>query len=484
MATKQEVEAKLDEAYMLLKKDANHIPERLYHALEGISSVFYAWKKSEGKKGWSTSLVNQKGKKLFTKQQRELLEEAFETYGPMFAEVFEEGGEVALVGGGASLSNVSQGPTSSLVQAPLAVNPEDVSIDKLYTYVTKKMDEYDEQWRSISSSLGIVKAVEAQDYKGTLIIPMTPPIPVPYYILGKTIFPFLTTLLDTIRLALGNPLIDFFMVRISLSIVLAIIDLIRGDWQTALLTSLGILSPSGVIIGIFGKLIRNTWLFIAPDIQRQLRDDIYRSSKSMVVGFLLWSFSIFSPDAIRLAVNQSFDKLRQIVENFNQKSSEVEAQVQQVASSAGVKVSFPKIPLTIIPTIDDIQNLQTIARVPEIYCSPEIQQIIQPILLVPPLRLVLELLNIPTVPEMVEEQCKGVDTSSLSKAIVEKATPEVEIIPGSALNQAAKAAAEVSSKVENAKKAVENVKQTVSNVADVAKGGKRKTRRQKRRGSR
>ena len=484
MATKQEVEAKLQEAYILLKKDANHIPERLYRALEGISSVFYAWRKSNGKRGWSSSLVNEKGKNLFTRQQRELLEEAFETYGPMFSEIFEEGGEATFVGGGATMSDVSQGPTSSLVQVPLAVNPEDVSIDKLYTYATKKMDEYDEQWRSISSSLGIVKAVEAQDYKGTLIIPMTPPIPVPYYILGKTIFPFITTLLDTLRLALGNPLIDFFMIRVSLSIVLAIIDLLRGDWQTALLTSLGILSPTGVVIGIMGKFVRNAWLFIAPDIQRQLRDDIYRSSKSMTVGFLLWAFSIFSPDAIRLLVNQSFEKLRQIVENFNQKSAEVEAQVQQVASSAGVKVTFPKIPLTVIPTMDDIQNLQTIARVPEIYCSPEIQQIIQPILLVPPLRLVLELLNIPTVPEMVAEQCKGVDTSSLSKAIVDKVTPDVEVIPGSALNQATKAAAEVSSKVENAKKAVNEVKQTVSNVANATKGGKQKTRRQRRRGSR
>ena len=475
MATKQEVETKLQEAYNLLKKDANHIPERLYRALEGVSSVFYAWRKSGGKGGWSSSLINEKGKKLFTRQQQELLEEAFETYGPMFAEVFEEGTEVALVGGGAAatMSNVSQGPTSSLVQAPLAIAPEDVSIDKLYSYVTKRMDEYDEQWRSISNSLGIVKAVEAQDYKGVVVIPMAPPIPVPYYILGKTIFPFVTMILDTIRLALGNPVIDFFMIRISLSIVLAVIDLLRGDWQTALLTSLGILSPSGVIIGIFGKIIRNAWLFIAPDIQRQLRDDIFRSSKSMTVGFLLWSFSIFSPDAIRLVVNQSFDKLKQIVENFNQKSAEVEAQVQQVASASGVKVTFPKIPLTVIPSMDDIQNLQTIARVPEIYCSPEIQQIIQPILLVPPLRLVLELLNIPTVPEMVKEQCKGVDTSSLSKAVVEKVTPEVEIIPGSALNQAAKAAANVSSKVNEAKKAVNQV----------TKGGKGKTRRLKRRGS-
>ena len=471
MATKQQVEAKLEEAYKLLQKDRNNIPDRMYRALEGMSSVFYAWRKSEGKKGWSNALVDPKGKNLFTKQQRVLLEEAFDAYGPMFEEVFAEG--AVMVGGSTSMSNVSQGPTSSLVQAPLAVNPEDVSIDKLYTYVTNKSDEYDEQWRSISDSLGIVKAVEAQDYKGTVIIPMAPPIPVPYYILGKTIFPFLTALLDTIRLMLGNPLYDISMIRISLSIVLVVLDLIRGDWQTALLSSFGILSPGGVVFGIVGKFIRNAWLFIAPDIQRQLRDDIYRSSKSMLIGFLLWSFSIFSPDAIRLAVNQSFEKLKEIIEKFNEKSQGIQAQVQQVASTAGVKVTFPTIPLTIVPSMDDIQNLQVIARVPEVYCSPEIQQIIQPILLVPPLRLVIELLNIPTLPGMIKEQCKGVDTSSMSKAIVDKVTPEVEPIPGGILNQATKTASNIQAKVNTVKNKVNTVKEAVT-------GGKRKTRRKRR----
>jgi hypothetical protein len=474
MATKQEIQERLEEAYTLLKKDEKHIPDRIYKALEGMSSVLYAWRKADGKKGWSSGLVDSKGKKLFTRQQQQLLEEAFNVYGPMFEEVFEEGVMV----GGASMSDVSQGPTSSLVQAPPAINPEDVSIDKLYQYVTTRVDEYDEQWRSIADSLGVVKAIESQDYKGVAIIPMAPPITVPYYIFGKTIFPFLVTILDMIRLALGNPYFDISILRVLLSIVLAIIDLLRGDWQTALLSSLGILSPGGVILGITGKFVRNAWLFIAPDIQRQLRDDIYRSSKSMFIGFLLWAFSIFSPDAIRLAVNQSFEKIKEIVEKFNQKSAEVEAQVQKTAAASGVKVTFPKIPLTIIPSMDDIQNLQIIARVPEVYCSPEIQQILQPILLVPPLRLVIELLNIPTVPEMVKEQCKGVDTSSLSKAIVDKATPDVEIIPGSALDKATKAVDEAKKTVNNVGAKVNEAKKTVNAIT---KGGK--TRRLKRRGS-
>lgn len=473
----KDVEAKLEEAYQILRSDKENIPDRLYHALEGISSVFYAWHHSNGKQGWSTSLVDPKGKPYFTKQQRNLLEDAFENYGPLFTEVFEE---AAMVGGATSMGNVQQGATSELVKLIPAVNPENVSMDKLYYTITSKMDQYDQQWKSIADSLGIVRAVEQQDYKGTLIIPMTPPIPVPYYILGKTIFPFLTTVLDMLRLALGNPLLDMFTVRIFLSIVLAIIDLLRGDWQTALLSSLGIFSSSGVIIGILGKIIRNAWMFIAPDLQKQLREDIYRSSKSMVIGFLLWSFSIFSPDAIRLAVNQSFEKMKEIVDKFNQKVSNVEGQVQKVAGQAGVKVTFPRVPLTIIPSMDDIQNLQTIARVPEVYCSPEVQAILQPVLLVPPLRLVLELLNIPTVPEMVKEQCKGVDTTSLAKAVAEKVTPDVEVIPGGPLNQVQAAANTVKNTANKAKAAVNTVKNTANAVVNQVKKGGRQTRKKRR----
>ena len=69
----------------------------------------------------------------------------------------------------------------------------------------------------------------------------------------------------------------------------------------------------------------------------------------------------------------------------------------------------------------------------------------QPLLLIPPLRLVIELLNIPTVEEDVADTCKRVDTSSIEKSIVDMATPTVTPIPGGILDQAAAAAAKVES---------------------------------------
>jgi hypothetical protein len=123
-----------------------------------------------------------------------------------------------------------------------------------------------------------------------------------------------------------------------------------------------------------------------------------------------------------------------------------------------------------IPSMDDIQNLQTIARVPEVYCSPEVQDILQPLLLIPPLRLAIELLNIPTVEEDVTSMCKGVDTSSIEKSVVAMATPDISVIPGGILNQAAQASAKAQEIAEAAanpekllEKASEKVEKAVTN---------------------
>jgi hypothetical protein len=281
--------------------------------------------------------------------------------------------------------------------------------------------------------------------------------------------------LDIIRVAYGNPMRDVPTLRIFLSVVISFLELIRGDWQTAVMSLVGVISPKFLVIGVFGKILRNAWLFIAPDLQRQLRDNIFRSSKSMVVGFLLWLFSIFSPKFIKIAVNNSFDKMKELVENFNEKSQELQEKAQAAAASAGVVVSFPTIPMKVVPNMDDIQNLQTLAKIPAIYCSPEFQKILEPILIVPPLRLIVELLNIPTLPDDRKEQCAGTDTSGLAKSVSNLATPEVNIIPGGPADMAAKAQEIAADPAAAAEAAIKEKTDAVTEKATAAVSGTTET---------
>jgi gas vesicle protein len=228
--------------------------------------------------------------------------------------------------------------------------------------------------------------------------------------------------------------------RILLSVVIGFLELIRGDWQKSVLTLFGVYSSTALVIGLFGKILRNAWLFMAPDLQRQLRDDIFKSSKSVFVGFLLWSFSVFSPKLIRIAVNNSFEQMQTLVENFNEKAQQVQDKAQAAVGAAGISVSFPKIPLDVVPNMDDIQNLQTIAKIPAVYCSPEFQKILEPVLLVPPLRLIVELLNIPTIEEDKKAACAAVKPGGLADSVADLVTPEVGVIPGGPMNTASKVA--------------------------------------------
>jgi hypothetical protein len=75
-----------------------------------------------------------------------------------------------------------------------------------------------------------------------------------------------------------------------------------------------------------------------------------------------------------------------------------------------------------------------------VYCSPEFQKILEPVLLVPPLRLIVELLNIPTIEEDKKAACAAVKPGGLADSVADLVTPEVGVIPGGPMNTASKVA--------------------------------------------
>ncbi len=418
---KKILEEKLNETESVLQADKQEIPDRIYSALEGISSTLLAWKQHGGKSGWSSTLVDSKGKSLFSSDESKEIERAAQVAEPFLETLFNDA--IAMVGG-ASLSNLKTSVDGQMVKMPAVVNPEDISMDKLYYGLLQKLDDYDRQWRDIVNQIGIVKTFESQDAKGVITIPFVPPIPVPYVIPARAKFPIINTVLEMLRIMVSNTVFDAPNFRILLSFTIAILDLLRGEWKHALLSALGAYSVTAMWVGLGGKVLRDAWLLISPDLQHQLQKTLYQSSKSLFAGFFLWGFSTFSPDVIRMSINTATDKMRETIGKFNEQIASVESKAKEVANPVGIDVSFQRIPDSMVPSFDDIQNLQTLVKVPEVYCSTEFQQILKPLLLVPPLRLALELFNIPTVQEDIDEQCKGKE-SSLSDTLAEKATPTI-----------------------------------------------------------
>jgi hypothetical protein len=109
--------------------------------------------------------------------------------------------------------------------------------------------------------------------------------------------------------------------------------------------------------------------------------------------------------------------------------------MQKTVQPLGLKIDFSKIPDDFVPTFDDIQNLQAIARQPAIYCSKEFQEAIAPIRLIPPARFILEMMSIPTTEKSVEMECRGMAGVSLDKTIDQLVSPKITADPDSPMGE-------------------------------------------------
>ena len=421
---KQEIEDKLNETKDILGKEAEKIPDRIYSALEGMSSMFLAYKQHGGASGWSQTLVNNDGSQLFSESESDIIESGAENARPYLEEFLD--------------SNVQRGgvmpqmPGMPAMPQMAGINPEDVSIDKMYYGLISKLDSYDTQWRDIVNNLGVIKTFNETDQAG--VIPFTPPIP--YFIPAKLKFPLINTILEFLRIMVSTPALDLPNFRILLSFAIAILDLVRGEWKHAILSLFGTYSKNVMFIGIVGKVFRDAWLLIAPDLRTEFSDALFKSTKSFFAGFILWAFGTFAPGSMQKVIQTALDSAREQIENFNKQIDELEEKTGTVAKTAGLTVSFQRIPGTLVPSLDDIQRLQTIARVPAVFCSDEFQKIIEPLLLIPPLRLALEMFNIPTIPEVKDKICSGVPSGSIADTMGDAADPDVGIIPGGPIDQA------------------------------------------------
>jgi hypothetical protein len=214
------------------------------------------------------------------------------------------------------------------------------------------------------------------------------------------------------------------MLRKILSVVLAILDVSRGEWRDGVLSLLGVVSKETLVAGIVAKTARFVYNFISPDIQTRLESDIYDSAKSMFIGSWLWLLSVASPDFLRAQINKLFDASKEALQKFKDTMKPIQEQAIAKGKSLGLSVKFPEIPLTALPSFIDIQNLQSIFHQPEIVCNPMFQAALKGPSQIPAIRVLLELLNIPVTPQAKALKCQG-QPASMAEAVTEAMKPTV-----------------------------------------------------------
>jgi hypothetical protein len=217
---------------------------------------------------------------------------------------------------------------------------------------------------------------------------------------------------------------------------MVVLDLARGNLYHAIFSFLGMFGKYPMYAGILLKIVRDAYMLIAPDIRYEIRDVLFKSSKSFVTGFMIWFFAVISPDIIRKPVVMLLDKVRMVAENWNDTMSKAEVKATAALKGVGY-VELPKLPADKIPSIGDLYILQEYVHHPRFYCHPDVSPLLQQMRSIPPLALFFDLLNIPAPTSLeYQKKCAEVEAVPLEQAMgprIVYTSPTGQVLPDTPL---------------------------------------------------
>lgn len=405
--SQDQVLEEINKAKQFLNANKDVIGERVYNAMDGFSRTALQFMNTKGAQGWAAATKDATGNSLWAGAEAEAVEAALPA-------------AIIQAGGGPQIPGIRLGEGSSFITKPPSV---DISLDQAYYAARDYLAAIDEKNREIAATIGPVAFINGIE-QDARIGPFLPYLPVPLIFPSRLILPMLNTILETCRILVSVFPFRSDILRQIMSIVIAIFDVSRGQWRDGVLSLFGLFSTNMMVIGMVGKTARWVYNFISPDLQNQLEDDIYKSGKSMFVGFWLWLLSVSAPDFVRNQINDIMETANQAIQSAEDKIAPIQQKAITAGQQMGLKVSFPKFPLEKLPSLDDIQNFQSLLHRPEIICSAEFQAVLQPALAIPPVRLLLELLNFPTQEQDKAKLCAG-RPSSVGEALTQSLIPVV-----------------------------------------------------------
>jgi hypothetical protein len=341
------------------------------------------------------SLKDARGKPVWTRQEAEQIAGAFS----------QTGGADAADKGAADAPKPKY-QTTPTVQPAQPLDPQSISIDRAYHSIQDYLKQLDERNRALSQELGPIALIKDRttDY---MIGPFPPYMPVALPVSPRLVLPILNTFLETLRLlATFGPLESDFL-RMLFSAATAVLEVARGEWRNGVLSALGVFGPWYVYAGTIGKVFRLVYGFVAPDIQDGLEEHMFEAAKSLLVGPWLWLFSLTAPAFIRDQMAKLTETLKKQVENFNGIVADLESAAQAQAAPLGLRVDFKRLDPALVPSFDDIQQIQRLLRAPEVQCLDATQAALAPLAKQAAFRVILELLGVTIDTALLEEKCRG-----------------------------------------------------------------------------
>jgi hypothetical protein len=397
-----------------------NMSSNLYESTNGITRIIDSIIKTKGK-GWAAQVVNDDGNQILSEQEQIQFTEAFQPYIDIILNYF--GIQDDMMGGAyepniSNLSSLSDNFLKKKVEEVTQSSPnnsvETAGIDDMYTKIIDRVNNVNSTVNNYASKYGLLKLEKEHDLEpdirvipepaalaisdGVLGLSTTAGVPIPpevtMEVLSKIKIPFrliifsIYLILDIARLAMGitGPPLG----RKIMSVLMSILELLRGDWKKAILTIIGYYGMMPMLIGELCKVFLTLFRMLAPQIQDSIVFGALDTTKSFIIGLLLAIFKVSAPEEVRLP-------LIGVLEKIAQRKAEMDGTLEDIGLSAR--------PDYLSPTWNDFNNIQAVMSDDAYICSCEFEELVKAVNNAPIIRLILEMLRIPVSQKMIEFKC-------------------------------------------------------------------------------
>jgi len=348
--------------------------ENIYNSVDNLLRIIVTIKNTHGKPGWSADLRNSNGELIFDPSDN--IETTLEPLIPLILYALGETDTLPTYGGA-----------------------DTTSIDSVRRNIIGSINSINQRTESFARDSGITKfeksAMDFHPFAPLIAVPGVGPIISQIPVSPRAVVFFAYLAFELTRIFVASP---YPIARSVMSIMIAVVDLLRGDWKKAILSFAGYYSENAMMTGVYGKIFLSVYSMISPDIRDSIAYGMFDVAKSLLLGTVLQVVQIFSPAPVREVINQGLLEIKEMV-------IVPEEEVIPTATDLEGNPLPQKADYYRDLTFDDIQNIQSFIRDESRYCSKEFQGAIASLKTSALLENLLQIMGIPTLDSDIERAC-------------------------------------------------------------------------------
>lgn len=411
------------------------MPQKFYKSTDGIFRIIDAIVKTKGE-GWAAQVLNSQGQPMLTEAEQKQFTKAFEPYLHSILTFFGREGD-DLEGGAIPSASALSGLSTNFLNTKMKqvtgelgekIDPTKMfGIDDVYTKMINKVNQVDSTVNGYASKYGLLRLEKEHDLQpdirlipqplraiiaeGVTALGTAAGVPIPPQVtldildkvkVSMRLIIFTVYLaLDVTRVAMAVS--NQTMGRKILTIVLSILEFLRGDWKKAILSFIGYYGTTPLLFGEIFKVYLTLFRSLSPQLQEDIVFGTLDTTKSLLVGLLLALFQVAAPEEVRLP-------LIGILEKIAQKKAELDGELVDAGLSAR--------PAYLSPTFEDLNNIQALISDKAFICSSEFEDLLKQVDSSPILKIILQILRIPVTEEFKKFKCGTEPPKSMAEGVV------------------------------------------------------------------